>query len=301
MPKKTINQESIDAYILVAPLIILLAIFMLYPVLSNIYYSFTKWPGFGQASWIGLKNYQSLFDDSKFYLSLKNTGLLILYIPLATFLPLFLSAVLRDGYKGWAVYKALLYLPNVLGYVLLGILFNVFFREYGPFNLFLSSVGLDALTANWIGSSRIAIHMVGALFVVWSRVGFGCIYFLAAMSSMDSAFSTPPRSTEPAGGENLFSGNHSLRSIRRGVLGCSILRRGIRQTLRIYLLIHLWGTRFFNLDPGVRDLHPRLQGLQHGIRKRLGRHAIHLLRGHRRSSNTAHEEGLIWLYEKIAA
>jgi ABC-type sugar transport system permease subunit len=187
MPKKTINQESIDAYILVAPLIILLAIFMLYPVLSNIYYSFTKWPGFGQASWIGLKNYQSLFDDSKFYLSLKNTGLLILYIPLATFLPLFLSAVLRDGYKGWAVYKALLYLPNVLGYVLLGILFNVFFREYGPFNLFLSSVGLDALTANWIGSSRIAIHMVGALFVVWSRVGFGCIYFLAAMSSMDSA------------------------------------------------------------------------------------------------------------------
>lgn len=187
MPKKTINQESIDAYILIAPLIILLAIFMLYPVLSNIYYSFTKWPGFGDASWIGLKNYQSLFDDSKFYLSLKNTGLLILYIPLATFLPLFLSAVLRDGYTGWAVYKALLYLPNVLGYVLLGILFNVFFREYGPFNLFLSSVGLDALTANWIGSSKIAIHMVGALFVVWSRVGFGCIYFLAAMSSMDSA------------------------------------------------------------------------------------------------------------------
>lgn len=187
MRKRGNSQESIDAYILIAPLMILLIIFMLYPVISNIYYSFTKWPGFGKATWIGLENYASLLHDSKFYISLRNTGILILYIPLATFMPLLLSAFLREGYKGWAVYRALLYLPNVLGYVLLGILFNVFFREFGPFNLFLSSIGLDALTYNWIGSSKSAINMVGILFVVWSKIGFGCIYFLAAMSSMDTS------------------------------------------------------------------------------------------------------------------
>jgi ABC-type sugar transport system permease subunit len=183
---KGLRKESLDAYILITPLMILLAVFILYPVISNLFFAFTAWPGFGKWQWVGSKNFVRLFNDEKFSIALKNTGILILYIPLGTLVPVLLSAVLREGLKGWTVYKAILYLPNVLGYIILGILFNVFFRLTGPFNTFLEAVGLERLAISWIGSSKTAIHMVGMLFVVWSGIGFGCIYFLAAMSTIDA-------------------------------------------------------------------------------------------------------------------
>jgi ABC-type sugar transport system permease subunit len=183
--KRPVNREITDAYILIAPLIVLLAVFILYPVVSNIFYGFTEWPGFGDPEWVGLDNYKRLFQDSKFWNALKNTGILVLYIPLGLFVPLILSAIMQDGLKGWGFFKAVLYLPTVLGYIILGILFSVFFRETGPLNTWLHTVGLDALAIRWIGTTKTAIHMVGVLFVVWSKIGFGCIYFLAAMSSID--------------------------------------------------------------------------------------------------------------------
>ena len=181
------RQEHRDAFVLIAPLLLLLAVFILYPVLSNIYYAFTEWRGFGESTWVGARNFLQLIGDDKFWIAIKNTGILILYIPLGTLVPLVLSAILRDGLPGWTVYRAILYLPNVLGYIILGILFNVFLRQNGPLNLFLNDIGLDALALNWIGSSRLAIHVVGTLFVVWSLIGFGCIYFLAAMSTIDAS------------------------------------------------------------------------------------------------------------------
>jgi ABC-type sugar transport system permease subunit len=183
--KRRINTEITDAYILIAPLVVLLAVFILYPVISNLYYGFTEWKGFGEAEWVGFENYIRLFNDNKFWIAIKNTGILVLYIPIGLFIPLVLSALMQDGLKGWAFYKAVLYLPTVLGYIILGILFNIFFRETGPLNTFLHQIGLDALAIRWIGTTKTAIHMVGVLFVVWSKIGFGCIYFLAAMSSID--------------------------------------------------------------------------------------------------------------------
>ncbi|MFW5836333.1 MAG: ABC transporter permease subunit [bacterium] len=50
----------------------------------------------------------------------------------------------------------------------------------------LSGIGLDGLAIEWLSWSKSAIHVIGVLNGVWSRIGFGCIFFLAAMSSMDS-------------------------------------------------------------------------------------------------------------------
>ena len=119
-----VNREAWDAYLLISPLLLLLFVFILYPVLSNFYYSFTKWKGMGTAQFIGWANYHTLFQDERFWISLKNTTILLLYIPLGTLVPLVLSAILRSGLKGWAFFRALIYLPNVLGYVIIGLIFN---------------------------------------------------------------------------------------------------------------------------------------------------------------------------------
>ena len=181
------NREAMDAFLLIAPLILLLLIFILYPVLSNFYYSFTKWKGMGAAKFIGLENYRMLLQDETFWISLKNTLILLLYIPLGTLLPLLLSAILRSGLKGWSFFRAVIYLPNVLGYVIVGLIFGILFRKTGAVNAALTGIGLGNFALDWLNKSFLAINVLGLVYGVWIRLGFGCIYFLAAMSGTDES------------------------------------------------------------------------------------------------------------------
>ncbi len=184
--KSVYRQEEKDGWLLVAPLLLLLMLFIFYPVVSNFYYSFTRWNGIGTPQWAGLSNYRRMLADEKFLDSLKNLFVLVLYIPLGVFFPLLFSAFMRDGIRGWKTYRAVLYLPSILGPVLLGTLFSIMLSQVGPFIDMLGRLGVEnAREIHLLGRSRSAIHTMSFLFVVWMRMGFGCIYFLAAMSNID--------------------------------------------------------------------------------------------------------------------
>ncbi|MGL1893060.1 MAG: sugar ABC transporter permease [Spirochaetaceae bacterium] len=181
------KQEQRDAYVLLLPLLILMLVFIVFPVLANFYYSFTKWKGFGAVEWVGLKNFAIIFQDEKFWSSIRNLSVLVLYIPLGVFLPLLISAILREGFKGWTFFRSVIYIPTILGYVILGTLFSIILSQSGPLIEMLKVLGVEnANQINILGHSKTAIHIVAILFVVFSKLGFGCIYFLAAMSSIDT-------------------------------------------------------------------------------------------------------------------
>ncbi len=182
-----LKKEVLESYLLILPLLILLSVFILYPVLANIFLSFFKWKGMGKPVFTGISNFRDMFSDVKFQASIKNTLILLLYIPLGTIVPLFLSAFLREGIKGWSIYKAVIYLPNVLGYVIIGLIFSIIFRKTGPVNSFFRALNLDSLDLDWLNKSSLAINSVGLVYGVWIRLGFGCIYFLAAMSGIDQS------------------------------------------------------------------------------------------------------------------
>lgn len=181
-PKLT--NESRDAVVLLAPLLVLLVAFILAPVLSNFYYALTKWKGFGTPEFVGLDNFRRLFRDENFWEALGNTFVLLIYVPFITAVPLLLAALLREGLKGWTFFRAILFLPNVLGFVIIGMLFNIVLREFGPLNQVLRAMGLGGLAVNWLGESTPALHALGLVNVL-ERMGFGAIYFLASMAGID--------------------------------------------------------------------------------------------------------------------
>jgi len=182
------KQEQTDALLLLSPLLLLMLVFTVFPVLSNFFYSMTEWKGFGTAKWVGFDNYRRAFADDKFWHSLKNLGTLILYIPFGVFIPLVLAAVLREGLRGWKTFRAIIYLPTILGYVILGTLFSTILSQSGPIIEMLTKLGFaQANTIHVLGKTATAIHVVAFLFVIFTKLGFGCIYFLAAMSGINSS------------------------------------------------------------------------------------------------------------------
>ncbi len=182
-----VNSQSIEPYLLIAPLLVLLLVFILYPVVANIYLSFFKWKGMGKATFIGLENYRTMLSDETFWVSIKNTMVLLLYIPLGVMLPVLISAVLREGLKGWSLFRAIIYLPNILGYVIMGMISSILFRKLGPINHVLTSLGLESLALDWLSIPILALNTLGLVYGVWLRLGFGCIFFLAAMSGIDAS------------------------------------------------------------------------------------------------------------------
>lgn len=163
---------------------VLMAVFLVYPVVMNFVYSFTEWKGFGEPAYAGFDNFAKLFTDQRFFTALKNIGVLLLYLPIGVLLPLMVADLLREGLPGWRLFRVLIYLPSVLGVVIIGTLFRLLLRQYGPINDILLSLGIQERIP-WTGSQTLTIHVVGMLFIVWQLIGFGVVYFLAAMAGVD--------------------------------------------------------------------------------------------------------------------
>jgi len=185
MSASTRRSLSIEGWFFIAPLLLLLAVFILYPVIMNFYYGFTAWKGFGQEKWIGLDNYAKMLADTKFWTSIGNTGILLVFIPISTVITLGVAALLRDGLPGWTIFRSLLYIPNLLGVVVIGTAFNLMLRDSGPINTLLMST--FGFSIPWLTSPTYSLMGTGFISVVWAPLGFGIIYFLAAMSHIDQS------------------------------------------------------------------------------------------------------------------
>jgi ABC-type sugar transport system permease subunit len=108
---------------------------------------------------------------------------MILYIPVGTIVTLLIAAFLREGIRGWKVYRAVLYIPNLLGYVLMGVIFSIYLRDDGALNMVIKAI--IGSTVRFLITPVLAINVVGFLLVVFLHLGFGLIYFLAAMNGID--------------------------------------------------------------------------------------------------------------------
>ncbi len=97
MRNRGLERDGIMPYVFLAPLLVLLVAFILYPVIMNLVASFTEWKGYGPMKWIGLANYRSMLADQAFWTSIRNTAILVCYIPLSVAVTVFVSALLREG------------------------------------------------------------------------------------------------------------------------------------------------------------------------------------------------------------
>jgi len=185
MRHRGLETDGIAPFVFLAPLLVLLSVFILYPVAMNLFASFTEWKGYGPQKWIGLANYEQMFQDQAFWTSILNTGLFVLYIPVGTIFTILVAALMREGIKGWKTYRAILYIPNLLGYVIMGVIFSIYLRDDGTLNALIK--GVFGAPIHFLINPFLAANSIGLILVVWLHLGFGIIYFLAAMNGIDQS------------------------------------------------------------------------------------------------------------------
>lgn len=175
-------------FLFIAPAIIVYTIFVLYPLLATFYYSLHQIaPAGGKVvtTFVGLANYQALFQDTIFFQAAKNTLLWGAAGPLFEMvIAITLAMVVYFRVPLHRFYRVAWFTPILVSGVIVGLVFRwIFNYDWGILNVGLRAIGLDLLALNWLGRRDTPIWAV--IFVhFWATFGYSFILLLAGLSAI---------------------------------------------------------------------------------------------------------------------
>lgn len=149
------------AWAFLIPAVLFLLIFSIIPIFWVIYLGFTDYNVFTSPEWVGIQNYQELFNDPKFWGALKNTFFYwVLVTPAITIFSLLLAVLVNQKLVGIKLYQLAYYFPFLVSVVITALLWKWMFATDGMFNYFFSLVGIDPI--KWLTSQSTAMIEVGS-------------------------------------------------------------------------------------------------------------------------------------------
>lgn len=167
-------------YLYVVPALALYAVFLLFPFGQTVWLSLLHWDGLNVATWAGAGNYRALLTDPTLRAPFGHALVLLLFyaaLPVAVGL-LLASALTRFRVRGMTFFRTVLFLPQVLAMVVVGVAWRAILTPDGLLNDTLRLVGLDGLARPWLGDSTFALPAVGVV-GTWVETGLCLVLFLA--------------------------------------------------------------------------------------------------------------------------
>jgi raffinose/stachyose/melibiose transport system permease protein len=191
MARGAVRESKMYPLWFVAPIMALYIVFFLLPGLSGIFYSFTDWNAFHEEiNFIGIQNYIQVFTSSNDYSRyIGNTIRFTIISNIVKIVPaFFLALMLNQGMRGRNVYRAILYFPSALPYLVIGLIFrSILHPGNGLLNKFLAFIGLGFLQQEWLANPDV---VWGSIFAVdaWRGIGYVMTIFLAGLQAIPPEF-----------------------------------------------------------------------------------------------------------------
>lgn len=186
MKQNAFYTEPARAWLFLFPALLLLGVFVLWPIAYLFYLSFTA-GNFTLAGthWIGLKNYWRLVNTPDFWQVVGNT----VYFTLATVIPslvipLGLAVLLNRAFALRDLLRTAYFIPSITSVVAVGLGFRWLFQTTGPINALLAWIGIEPVP--WLGSATWAMPVL-ILLTTWKQLGFNLVVYLAGLQAIPTS------------------------------------------------------------------------------------------------------------------
>ena len=180
------KYSNYSALILVFPFIFFYFLFLLYPTVYTILFSFTNSPLIGWGDWVGFENYIKLFKDKLFAKSLKNTFVFVFWtVAPNTLLGLFCAMMISriKNYIFSGILLACFFLPHILPVTVVTEIWSwMLSKQFGVIQEFLEIMGFKKI--GFFSQKTWAMPMV-ALITIWWTVGFNILLFIAGLKAIN--------------------------------------------------------------------------------------------------------------------
>ncbi len=179
-----------SAYVFLAPVLLLFAVFTFFSVGYAFYLSFHQWNILEPVKpFVGLDNYRRLVQDDRFHEAVVNT----LYytaasVPLTIGFGLSIALLLNNQIRGRGLFRAFFYLPVVTPLVIASIIWKwVYNGDFGLLNYYLIKLHLIDEPLLWLSDKNLAMPAV-IITSVWKSVGFAMVVYLAGLQAIPEEY-----------------------------------------------------------------------------------------------------------------
>lgn len=179
------KNKKIWIFLFTIPCMILFALVYAAPIITAFYTSLCDYTAFNSPAFQGIKNFITIFSDSDFICSIRNTLLwVVLQSTIHVGVGLAMALVLRRKPKGWKFARTAYMIPNIIPTAATGVMFTLLLNPmFGIVKPIMDFLGIDyAMVPNLFGNSRYAFWTVTATWILYS--GFNTIIFLAEMGAV---------------------------------------------------------------------------------------------------------------------
>lgn len=177
------KRFSLTPYLFLAPALIVIAIFLLYPICAVVYYSFTDYNIVTPPVWVGLRNYQILAKDDIFWQALAHSLIYLLVTPALIFLSILLAIAVNRKLLGINAFRALYFIPVISGSIAVGISWRLMLDTNGIINGILLSLGILQEPIQWLAEPRYTL-LIAMLLTIWLGLGYYMMIFLAGLQNI---------------------------------------------------------------------------------------------------------------------
>jgi len=190
--EKNLNLFSkIEPWLYLAPFLIFIIVFTLYPVVNVFIISFKKNYSYLRGTFDGfnLDNYKYVLTDIKFTSAMLNTVLYVIFVvPISTIIAILFANLLNKKLKGSAVFQTAFFMPMVTSVTAVGLIWRLMYnQQYGIINFVLSKFGIPKI--GWVIESKWSL-MALIIFGIWNILPFTIILLLSGMQNIDDMYYT---------------------------------------------------------------------------------------------------------------
>lgn len=177
------RRLSLTPYLFLAPALLMITVFVLYPIGAVVYYSFTDYNIVTPPVWVGLRNYERLLKDPIFWQALRNSFIYLLVTPALIFLSILLAILVNRKLPGINAFRTLFFLPVISGSIAVGIAWRLMLDTNGIINSLLLSLGIFREPLQWLAEPGLTLPLA-MLLTVWLGLGYYMMIFLAGLQNI---------------------------------------------------------------------------------------------------------------------
>lgn len=175
-------RRTMVAWAFMLPAMIILAIFVFYPIIYSIPLAFTNYSVFAETEFVGLKNFRRLFADKDFRIALVNSIRFVIVVPILQILSIALAVLMNKKLRGTTFFRVLAYLPVVTSMVAVAIIWKFIFDSNGVLNTWLIDHNIISQPIRFLSSAKLALPTMMAI-TIWQGLGYYMMIYLSALQS----------------------------------------------------------------------------------------------------------------------
>jgi putative chitobiose transport system permease protein len=178
------RKRTLTPYLFLLPALALLGVFVVYPIIAVVWYSFTDYDIIRPPVFAGLDNYQRLIEDETFWLALVHSFVYLLVTPILIVLSIGLAIVVNRRLRGIHLYRALYFVPAVSGSIAIGLSWRWLFDRTGFINGMLQSWGVIDEPVQWLTTPSLVLP-IAMMLTIWAGIGYYSVIFLAGLQNVN--------------------------------------------------------------------------------------------------------------------